>query len=205
MDMELGHSRLILDKCRKHGLLRNQAAYALATARWETAHTMKPVVEAFWLSEDWRQKNLRYYPWHGRGYVQLTWQNNYIRAGKALDVDLISDPDRALEPDIAAEILVLGCRDGWFTGKKLGDYVTIRKSDFVNARRVVNGTDKAQSIAKLAEQYDAALSRERYGVDPIPRIPADDHPREPIPTVGAVVVFAALAAVVAFLALFGFN
>lgn len=204
MDMRLGHTSLILDTCRKHGLLRNQAAYVLSTARWETNHTMKPVVEAYWLTEAWRAANLRYYPWHGRGFVQLTWQANYIRAGKALDVDLISKPDRALDAETAAEILVIGCKEGWFTGKKLGDYITLQKSDFVNARRVVNGTDKAQQIAKLAEQYDAALSRMRYGVDPIPRIPADDQPREPsAPVAGYAVAGAAVTIIAALLYFFG--
>ena len=59
-------------------------AYGLATAYHETAYTMQPVVEAFWLSESWRERNLRYYPYHGRGYVQLTWKDNYERADNEL-------------------------------------------------------------------------------------------------------------------------
>lgn len=160
---------------------------------------MEPVVEAYWLSEDWRKQNLRYYPWHGRGFVQLTWQANYIKAGKALDVDLISKPDRALDPDIAADILVIGCKEGWFTGKKLADYITLQRSDFVNARRIVNGTDKAQSIAKLAEQYDAALSRERYGIDPVPSIEPTDRKDEAIPVAAYAVGLAALVVIIAMI------
>lgn len=163
MDLDLGFTREIISACRKHGLLRNQAAYVLATGKWETAHTMKPVEEAFWLSDKWRRDNLRYYPWHGRGFVQLTWERNYLKAGKELDVDLITDPDRAMEPKIAAEILVVGMRDGWFTTKKLSDYITLKRSDFVNARRIVNGTDKAREIAEIARSYDKALKAEGYG------------------------------------------
>ena len=66
IDMDLGDTRLILSACMQQGLLRNQAAYVLATAYWETNRTMKPVEEAYWLSEEWRRKNLRYYPWHGQ-------------------------------------------------------------------------------------------------------------------------------------------
>lgn len=166
VDLTLGDTALIVREAEKRGVLRNQLAYILATAKWETAHTMKPVVEAYWLSEEWRARNLRYYPWHGRGYVQLTWQSNYLRAGQSLDVDLISDPDKALEPAIAAQILVVGCMDGWFTGKAIPDYITLDRSDFVGARRVVNGTDKASEIAAIARDYDAALKAAGYGEAP---------------------------------------
>lgn len=173
-DIDLGDTRLIIATCVRHGLLRNQAAYVLATAYWETARTMKPVREAFWLPENWRKKNLRYYPWYGRGYVQLTWESNYAKAGAKIGVDLIEDPNRALEPKHAAEILVLGMKEGWFTGKRLGQYVTLQASNFVGARRVVNGTDKAQAIAEIARDYDEALKEEGYGVDQEPDL-ANEH------------------------------
>ncbi len=124
IDFDLGHSRLIVSTCMRYGLLRNQAGYVLATAYWETARTMEPVREAFWLSEGWRKENLRYYPWYGRGFVQLTWERNYHKAGLELGVDLTTDADKVMEPEIAVEILVIGSRDGWFTGKKLSDYIT---------------------------------------------------------------------------------
>ena len=72
IDMNLGDTGLIVATCGQQGLLRNQAAYTLATAYWETNRTMKPVEEAYWLSDAWRKANLRYYPWHGRGYTQTT-------------------------------------------------------------------------------------------------------------------------------------
>lgn len=165
MNLELGDTRLIIEACKQYGCLRNQTAYILATAYWETARTMEPVVEAYWLSEQWRKENLRYYPFHGRGYVQLTWEANYIKAGKVLGIDFVAEPDRLLEPDNAARILVQGSMQGWFTGKKIADYITLQKSDFRNARRVINGMDKASEIAKIARDYDTALKREGYGVD----------------------------------------
>lgn len=164
--MDLGDTRLIIDECRKEGLTLPQAAYVLATAYWETAQTMKPVKEAFWLDEDWRRRNLRYYPFYGRGYVQLTWESNYKRAGKVFGEDLVKNPDKALEPRIAVRTLVTGSKEGWFTGKKLSDYITDGKSDYVNARRVVNGTDKAKAIAALAEEYEESLRSEGYSDTP---------------------------------------
>ncbi|NTV99551.1 MAG: carboxypeptidase, partial [Chlorobiaceae bacterium] len=63
-------------ECRAQDIgLNTQIAYVLATTQWETSQTFKPVREAFWESEEWRKKHFRYYPYYGRGYVQLTWKN----------------------------------------------------------------------------------------------------------------------------------
>lgn len=167
MDLNLGDTRLIIEECKRQGLLRNQAAYVLATAYWETARTMKPVIEAFWLSEEWRRNNLRYYPWYGRGYVQLTWEYNYRKAAAALGVPLDKDPNLALKSEVAAKVLVVGSKEGWFTGSKLSDYITLQKSDFLNARRIINGTDKKEEIAKIAVQYDTMLRVNGYEGDRI--------------------------------------
>lgn len=166
IDLDLGDTRLILSACMSQNLLRNQAAYVLATAYWETNRTMKPVEEAYWLSDQWRERNLRYYPWHGRGYVQLTWETNYHKAKAETGVDIVTDPTLAMRPDVAAQVLVIGSRDGWFTGKRLGDYITIQQSNYRGARRIINGTDKAAAIAEIAREYEAALITEGYGVEP---------------------------------------
>lgn len=158
INLDLGDTRLIRQECARVGLSRAATAYVLATAWHETAHTMKPVEEAFWLSDEWRRRNLRYYPWHGRGYVQLTWRENYERAAKHIGVDLTADPRAAMVPTNAAKILVAGMAGGWFTGKKLSDFITSYAADYVSARRIVNGTDKAHAIAGIAEEYEAALA-----------------------------------------------
>lgn len=162
-DLKLGDTPLIIARCVKEGVQRRQAAYILATAYWETNRQVKPVVEAYWLSENWRKKNLRYYPWHGRGYVQLTWERNYKHAGEQLGLDFITDPDVVLEPENSALILVRGSIEGWFTGRKVGDYINGSRSDFKGARAVINGRDKAASIAAIAREYDADLARMGYG------------------------------------------
>ena len=78
---------------------------------------MEPLKEAFWLDEGRRNANLRYFPWYGRGIVQLTWERNYHRAANELGLDLTTNADKVMEPEIAAEILVMGSRDGWFSGR----------------------------------------------------------------------------------------
>jgi len=88
-----------------------------------------------------------YYPYIGRGYVQLTWEENYLRAGEKVEEDLVSFPDMALEPDIAAAVMFDGMEEGWFTGVSLLDYFNDTTDDPVNARRIINGTDRASEIA----------------------------------------------------------
>lgn len=145
------------------GLPVSYIAYMLATAWHETNKTMQPVREAYWLSEEWRRKNLRYYPHYGRGYVQITWPANYEKADRELKLDgaLLRDLDLAMQPDIAAKIMRLGMVEGWFTGKKLSDYLPAAKgtnAQFVQCRRIINGTDKAQAIADYATSFQDTLS-----------------------------------------------
>ncbi len=150
-----GTIRAIIAECLKQGLtVPAQIAYTLATVEWESARTFRPVKEAYWKTEEWRRMQLyRYYPYYGRGYVQLTWKSNYEKYAKITGLDLVNNPDLALEPDTALFILVHGMRTGAFTGKKLADYINAEEVDFYNARRVVNGVDNANAIAALAEKY----------------------------------------------------
>lgn len=144
-------------------------AYALATACHETACTMQPVREAFWLSEGWRRTNLRYYPFYGRGYVQLTWKANYEKADRDLKLGgrLNDNLDLAMNPFIAAKIMVKGMQEGWFCGDKSGHRHTLARhlpangaasvAQFTSARRIINGTDKAGKIAGEATKFQTAL------------------------------------------------
>jgi len=160
MDLSRGDTRMIIDACIEHGLLRNECAYVLATAWHETAHTMKPIRE---MGGEAYLKSKKYYPYVGMGYAQLTWKDNYQRASKELGVDFIRNPELLLLPKHAAPILVVGMKEGWFTTKKLSDYVTLKRSDFRGARRIINGMDRADLIAGYAKQYDALLKAEGYG------------------------------------------
>ncbi|HSW91785.1 MAG TPA: glycoside hydrolase family 19 protein [Candidatus Saccharimonadales bacterium] len=139
-------------------------AYCLATDYHETNQQMQGVKEAYWCSEEWRKTHLRYYPWYGRGKVQLTWEKNYKLASDKLGVDLIANPDKALELDIAASVLVTGMLEGWFTGKKLRDYIpnAPTKQHYINARQIVNGKDKAELIASYAVVFEEALKRGQW-------------------------------------------
>lgn len=143
-------------------------AYALATTYHETGRTMKPI-------EEWGKGEGRPYgepdpqtgqTYYGRGYVQLTWLDNYIKAMETTydhnwrkgKVDFVDKPELALVPFYAAQITVSGMSDGWFTGKKFSDYISPDGSyDYINARRIINGTDKAETIAAYALDFEKAL------------------------------------------------
>lgn len=138
-------------------------AYSLATAWHETAATMLPVREAYWVSEAWRKKNLRYYPYYGRGYVQLTWLVNYEKADKELNLggELVKNLDLAMDVKIAADVMRLGMDEGWFTGIKLSDVLPSKgvatRQQYMKARRIINGTDAADKIEDYAQVFERAL------------------------------------------------
>lgn len=150
------HIRLILRECSKQGVSdRRQLAYILATVQHETAHTYKPI-------DEYDGQQTRYAPYWGRGYVQLTWLDNYRKYSKLLKKDLVSRPELVKEPFTAAFILVHGFRTGAFTGLAIGSYINAAQCDFTNARRCINWIDKASLIAEYAQAWLQKLSV--YGV-----------------------------------------
>lgn len=193
MNLNLGDTQLLIAKAKEYNLLRNELAYVLATAYHETAGTMKPVRE---YGGETYLKSKKYYPYVGMGYVQLTWKANYEKASKELGVDFVKDPKLLLNAKYAAPILIVGMKEGWFTGKKLADYITLSKSDFVGARKIINGTDKKDLIATYAKSYDTDLIQAKYGLEPTempvqsdPVVPSTPQPSEPKPSVEPSVSF----------------
>lgn len=159
-------------------------AYVLATAFHETGGLMQPVREGFaktdagarravaarkYATVDPRTKHVYY----GRGYVQLTWSTNYKRMGVRLGKDLYNKPDIALEPTVAADILVIGMIEGLFSGKAVIDYFSGNIADPVGARKVINGTDKAALIATYYEAFLGALTAAETST-PLPATKPED-------------------------------
>lgn len=91
------------------------------------------------------------YRFRGRGYCQITGRSNYKKFSKELGLDLVNNPDAALIPNIAYKIMSLGMRNGLFTGVRLCKFFNGYNTDFINARRIINGTDHAVEIAAYAE------------------------------------------------------
>ena len=53
----------------------------------------------------------------GRGFIQITGKANYTKAGQALGIDLVNNPDLAAKPDVAAKIAV------WYWQNRVSPYV----------------------------------------------------------------------------------
>ena len=155
------------------------AAYALGTAFLETGGTMQPIKEwggpkYFFKMYDIQGSrpakarelgNLvpgdgaRY---AGRGYPQVTGRNNYALAEKLFGIPFVTDPDQMLKPEPAARVMAHFMKGGLFTGKKLSDYLPrigkASRAEFTQARRVINGQDRADAVAGFALETQDALS-----------------------------------------------
>lgn len=127
-----------------------QLAYILATAMWETASTMRPITE---YGGDAYLRAKKYWPFVGRGYVQLTWDYNYAKYG------IKDNPEKALDPEFASFVIVDGMKNGTFTGKYLELYFNEKFDSPYEARRIVNGLDKATEIASIHRNILNALTR----------------------------------------------
>lgn len=144
-------------KHSKTNVLLAMFAYILMTVKWETAGTYQPVTE---YGSQKYLKSRKYWPYIGRGYVQLTWSWNYEVFGRRLGIDLIHNPELANEPETAWNILEEGMtdltpQDPEFTGKSLEDYFKDDRIDFYNARKIINPKDwdSYSPIAKGAAKF----------------------------------------------------
>ncbi len=150
------------------------AAYMLATVKLECGNTWRAVEEigkgaghdygkAVSIADptDVTGKKKISNTYYGRGFVQLTWENNYKKMDDALGLSgkdsLYVYPANALDSAIAYKIMSYGMRNGSFTGKKLSDYITSNSADYKNARRIINGQDKAELIKSYAEDFEFIL------------------------------------------------
>lgn len=152
--------RLIVQTCLKEGVTdQRQIAYVLATAQHESKDFTS-------LEEDYgRQQAVRIgygggEDYFGRGYVHLTHLANYRELGRALGFgqELAENPKLAADPEIASQILVRGMRDGLFTGRRLDHYINAHQADYVNARRIVNGLDRAPEIGALGKHWEGEVA-----------------------------------------------
>ncbi len=179
-----GHARqampVLVACCLANGVDRPaHIGYVLATAEHET--NFGRLMEETWTNSP---EQLRYEGrfgndqpgdgkrYRGRGYVQITFKGNYQKFGAIVGgLDLVAEPQRAAEPDVAATITVVGMRDGMFTQHKLADHLQATDGDFVQARRIVNadlertdawdesGTPRGERIANRARAFTAVLAR----------------------------------------------
>ncbi|TGV61040.1 hypothetical protein EN784_01180 [bacterium M00.F.Ca.ET.141.01.1.1] len=154
-------------------------AYMFATAHHETGRTMQPVRETFastdaqaikildkafaagklpWVSAPYWRPDAQGISWLGRGLVQLTHKANYVKMAALTDPNLATDPSLAMNMTTAADIMFKGMVRGSFTGAKLGDFFSGAKEKWREARRIINGLEKADLVASYGKQYYACIS-----------------------------------------------
>lgn len=151
----------LLQRCNEYGVTHpDEIAYIMGTVSHECAFAPIREIRAnkardarMWAIQE------RYWPsgYFGRGYVQITWRENYLKLGRLLNLPLVESPDLALIPENAAAICVVGMQMGLFTNRKLKDFHTPAGYDFHGARRIVNGLDRAALIADYARYYRRVL------------------------------------------------
>lgn len=104
------------------------------------------------------------YKYRGRGLVQLTWKINYMKFSRIIGVDMSENPDMACDMPISVKIMMLGMRDGGFrSGHTLERYLGSGKSDYYNARLIINGyrngvPDKAYEFEGYANLFEKSLN-----------------------------------------------
>lgn len=192
----------LLDEAINRAVPLRRLAYALGTTYLETAHTMQPIHEIgprsyFNKYEPGTTIGKRLgnvlkgdgYRYRGRGYVQITGRRNYGVASNKIKVDFVSNPERVLEPKLAAAIMFSGMDEGWFTGKDFSDFIdefdeseAEELREFIEARRIINGTDKAKQIAGYAKAFENALEAAGYAVKGAAPAPAKPLPAPVPPT-----------------------
>lgn len=166
-------------------------SYMLATAYHETSQQMWPIEEYGKGSgkEYGKVDPETGYAYYGRGYVQLTWRENYkkatVKLGLKGDADLEWHPPMALEPQIAADVMFQGMREGWFRQSSDGQPQTLVRyfndatDDAYTAREIINGDKKTVpswsngvSIGNLIKGYHqkflTALQESAVDVAPTP-------------------------------------
>lgn len=139
-----------------------------------------------WVKTAYWRKDAAGLSWLGRGLPQVTHRVNYERAERELGVPFTKRPELMLKIEHAVPVAFEGMVEGWFTGKKLSDYLAGTKPDYLNARRIINGTESAATVAGYAVKFESALRASGFGAvktDPVPApspaVPTPANDNEP--------------------------
>jgi putative chitinase len=173
-------------------------AYMLATTAHETGFAMWPI------EEHGKGSGMEYgkkdpetgQTYYGRGFVQLTWRDNYAKADRELLLDPQCEWDAAqqLRIDVAAPTMFIGMIEGWFRKSSDGQpqdlprYFNDATDNPYGAREIING-DKSKvpswsngvSIGNLIKEYHDCFFDALY-------LSANVSPPAPAPEPSTVVV-----------------
>jgi putative chitinase len=143
-------------------------AYILATIWHEVGGKMHPIEEIG------KGKGLKYgkrvwyngtaydditHIFYGRGHTQNTWRDIYLKLTNSnrKGWDFVNNPELLLTMECSIWATFHSMLTGLYTGKKLSDYFGHNSNNPVNARRIINGTDKAELIATYYERFKKCI------------------------------------------------
>ena len=100
------------------------------------------------------------FKYRGRGLCQITWKVNYEKFSAALGIDFTGNPDLALDLECATRIMLVGMRDGIFSsGNTLAAHLSPGNKNYLTARKIINGSDRARIFKFYAERFEDLLIR----------------------------------------------
>lgn len=165
----------ILEANESYRVGNKQFAYILATIYHETGIVRnKQLIRTFQPVEEMGKGKGRKYGakvkfsgeayslpdkiYYGRGHTQNTWYEIYekltaLAKKQGYEWDFLNNPELLLQMQPSIWATFTAMQIGLYTGRKLSDYINTQKCDYVNARRIINGTDKAELIAGYANQF----------------------------------------------------
>ena len=178
LDKQIVTEPWVYDKAVEYWITDNrQIAYVLSTIKWES--WFKNQKEIWWEDREyWRVDSVTWKAYYGRWFIQLTLKDNYENYTQIIrnywkdfkandgniikwsEIDLVNNPDIILKSNELAIFIAIHWMKNWtFTWEKLDDYINNKETDFVGARAIVNGSDKADSFARNAQLYLDDLNR----------------------------------------------
>jgi predicted chitinase len=93
-------------------------------------------------------------PYFGRGLIQLTGKGNYDTYGKLIGVDLVKNPELALEPDTSYKIASTYMANRTYSGMNTFQWVEL--GNLRNARKTINASSK--DLDKIENAYNLWLN-----------------------------------------------
>lgn len=174
----------LLSAMQAEGIDSPSARVAMAaTVAHETAHTFRPIREYYSgpSREEYFEAKYGYQTsagkrlgntlpgdgarFYGRGFIQLTGRDNYTSYGNALGVNLVGNPDLALDPTISARVAARYFR-------VRGVNVAADKGDWRAVRKLVNGgyngwEDYWKFVTQIASRINLAVKDTLVSFSPL--------------------------------------
>ncbi len=155
---------LVTEKDGNQFKVNTQGSFSVLTVTNPPARPGSPSGGA--VSKEYLEASGVEHQYFGRGLVQITWWHGYAKSGVdfGYGLDLLLNPEKVKDYETAYEIMVQGMTTGggYANDKKCSKYFTDGNTNYVVARAMVNGRDKAKEIADLAAAFEALLLAARF-------------------------------------------